>query len=263
VVSGLPTVLTLAPVTAYASTSTPITAAAPAAPLTTTGPSTASVPVPPSETVSTPETAAADHLTEPQPVVAGEAPTPACTQGAEPEPVARSTRTEPSAQDPGKELQPFIDRVVLESRRARKAEAKILVSRHALVAMGFGFLPLPIIDAAAVSTVQYNLLQALCRHYEIDCNEQRARSILSSIVGGTMPFLVSVGAISTFFKALPVVGITVGLASMAGLSNVSTRIIGYLFIDHFEKGGSLSDFRTEEMREKYLLQMREKTPEYP
>ena len=60
---------------------------------------------------------------------------------------------------------------------------------------------------------------------------------------------------------MPGIGLAVGIAGMAGLSNLATRTIGRLFIDHFEAGGDLTNVDTDAMRKSFKEEMKSQKAE--
>ncbi len=73
-------------------------------------------------------------------------------------------------------------RPVLEQRLAAQVDQSIL--RHALIAGGFGLVPIPIVDIPAILGVQFRLARALGRIYAIEMNPRRLREVVGVIAGG-------------------------------------------------------------------------------
>jgi uncharacterized protein (DUF697 family) len=134
----------------------------------------------------------------------------------------------------------------------RRRQAQEIVATHAAWSSAFGLMPIPIADVAGISGTQLRMVAALSGHYGVPFSRHWARSILGAVVGSGLPWVTTRGLVSTLFKSMPGIGLGVGLASMAGLSNLSTRTLGWLFIEHFEAGGSLADVDTARMREAFL-----------
>ena len=139
-----------------------------------------------------------------------------------------------------------------------RQQAKEIVSRYAVWSSAFGVLPVPIADVAGITGTQISMIAALSKLYGVPFSKSWVRSILGSIVGGVAPWAVTAGVVSTVFKSMPGIGLGVGFLGMAGLSNLATRTIGNLFIDHFEAGGDLSNVDTDAMRESLSEEMQKK-----
>jgi uncharacterized protein (DUF697 family) len=126
----------------------------------------------------------------------------------------------------------------------RRARARELVERHAKYAAAGGLIPLPIVDVAGVTAIIVRLVRQLARLYEVSERRDRTRAIVLGLLGGVAP--VGIGAMATagFMRFVP----GANLLSMAVTSIAAaacTRSIGLIFLEHFESGGTLLDFKVE------------------
>ena len=133
----------------------------------------------------------------------------------------------------------------------RRHEADSIVAKYAAWSSAFGLLPIPIADVAGISGTQVAMVASLARLYDVPFSDRWIRTLLGAIVGGVAPWAVTSGVVSSIFKSMPGVGLAVGIAGMAGLSNLATRTIGRLFIDHLEAGGDLTNIDTDAMRKAF------------
>lgn len=122
----------------------------------------------------------------------------------------------------------------MENRNEKSQE---IIKNHVLWAMGAGAVPLPIIDVAAVTAVQLDMLKQLCGIYEVNYLESSGKSLISAIAGSTLAKIAA-----SFMKGIPVIGTFIGGVSMAAMSGASTYAMGQVFIRHFEGGGSIFNF---------------------
>lgn len=116
-------------------------------------------------------------------------------------------------------------------------EAREIIQHHVIWSMGAGAVPLPVLDIAAVTMVQLDMLKQLSRLYDIDYNESSGKSLITALAGST---LARIG--SSFVKSIPGIGSILGGVSMVILSGASTYAIGQVFSQHFERGGTFFDF---------------------
>ena len=142
-----------------------------------------------------------------------------------------------------------MDRADRRARRLR--QARLIVAQHAVWSTAGGLIPLPYANVLAISGAQVAMVVALCRHYGHAYTKEAVTSVVAAIVGTTAPYALSAGLTSLVFRSMPVVGSVFGLATMAGLSNLSTRTLGKLFIEHFEDGNDLDNLDTDEMSRRY------------
>lgn len=145
----------------------------------------------------------------------------------------------------GKKLDSFIteNKANMDNRNSTAQE---IVKTHLLLAVGGGLIPLPLVDFAAVTGVQVNMVRSLSKLYGKNFNEQMGKSVVTALVGTS---LARIGA--SVVKTIPLIGSILGTATQAVLSGASTYAVGQVFIHHFDKGGDLTDFNAEEFKERY------------
>jgi len=131
-----------------------------------------------------------------------------------------------------------------------------ILKRHVYWAVGAGLIPLPVVDIAAVTAIQVDMLKQVCSFYHIDYSEETGKTWISALVTSTMSSLIARFSASTV-KFIPVIGTMVGATSMAILSGASTYALGKAFINHFENGGTFSNLNEEKVKEIYNEQVKE------
>ncbi|MCJ7594164.1 MAG: DUF697 domain-containing protein [Desulfobacterales bacterium] len=138
--------------------------------------------------------------------------------------------------------------------KIRVAKAQDMVKNHVFGAMGTGLIPIPILDAAAVSGVQLHMLHRLARHYGIPFIETRAKALTASLIGSLGPAVLAGGAFGMLVKALPGIGSILGAVKLSVFSGAATYAVGMVFVQHFESGGTFLDFQPEKVRDYYARQ---------
>src|SRR5581483_9305324 len=114
--------------------------------------------------------------------------------------------------------------------------------------MGAGFIPLPLVDIAAITGVQLKMLADLAKHYGIPFSRHKVKEIVAALIGGALPGPIASGMVGSAVKMVPVVGPIVGGVSVPLLAGATTYAVGAVFIQHFEYGGTLLDFNTEKVK---------------
>jgi uncharacterized protein (DUF697 family) len=109
-----------------------------------------------------------------------------------------------------------------------------LIRQHVIWAIGAGLVPIPVVDVAAVTLIQMDMLKQLAALYEVDFQENLGRAFVSSLTGSTFALVGS-----TLIKAIPGVGSLIGGLSMSALAGASTYAIGKVAADSFAAGKSL------------------------
>lgn len=138
------------------------------------------------------------------------------------------------------------------NKQVRNADQIIL--DHVWFSTVPGFVPVPLLDIAAITSIQLDMIKQLCRYYEVDYDAQKGKSIamaLASTVLGRMQAY----ALRSALKVVPVVGWALGGVTMATLAGASTYATGAVFKEHFEEGGTLNTLDPESFRKFYQQQM--------
>jgi uncharacterized protein (DUF697 family) len=118
----------------------------------------------------------------------------------------------------------------------REEIADRIIEDHTLYAAIGGSVPVPLLDVAAVTAIQIDLVHALSRVYEVPFDPALGKALVASVTGASAARL---GA--SVVKALPGVGTITGGIAQAGLSGASTYAVGRLFRRHFAEQGTLAD----------------------
>ncbi|NND31603.1 MAG: DUF697 domain-containing protein [Saprospiraceae bacterium] len=124
--------------------------------------------------------------------------------------------------------------------------AQEIVKSHVIYSLGAGLVPVPLLDIAAVSVVQLDMLKQLAKIYGEDFKESAGKGWISAITGSTM---ARMGA--SLVKTIPGIGSILGGVTMSALSGASTYAIGQVFIWHFSSGGNFMNFNFDKAKEIY------------
>jgi uncharacterized protein (DUF697 family) len=132
---------------------------------------------------------------------------------------------------------------------SRRASAMKIVRRYVLISAGAGLITLPVIDVSALAAVHVALIKELTEHYGHEFSEHVARNILIAIGASLIPG--SIGSIlgRKLLRALPFVDPVSALAAMSGFSAFVSYSLGRVFIEHFERGGTLANFDVEHLHD--------------
>lgn len=123
------------------------------------------------------------------------------------------------------------------SSKDRLDQGESIVKNHVLISMGAGLVPIPILDIAAVTAVQMDMVKQLSWLYDVNYPSNFDKSLITALTGS---LFARFGA--SFIKAIPVVGSVIGGLSMSIMSGASTYAVGQVFKRHFESGGDFSNF---------------------
>lgn len=134
---------------------------------------------------------------------------------------------------------------------SREARALRLTGRYALWSMGGGLIPVVGLDVAAILGVQVKMLHAMSGVYGVEFRENRAKSIVVSLIGSLGIIPIGTGILFSIIKLVPVVGSLAATIALPTSAGAITWATGKLFIIHFESGGTFLDFDPEKMKQAY------------
>ncbi len=115
-------------------------------------------------------------------------------------------------------------------------EIESIINEHIVWSIGAGLVPVPILDIAAVSAIQLDMLKQLASRYGVRYSESEGKVWLSALTGSMVAKLAA-----NAVKLIPGIGWVIGGASMGILSGASTYALGQVAVRHFESKGTLAD----------------------
>ena len=125
-------------------------------------------------------------------------------------------------------------------------EAEGIVTKHVFWSLGGGLLPIPLLDIAAVTAIQLDMLKALASLYEVDYSKEKGKAFAGALTGSTF---ARVGA--SAIKRIPGIGWVAGGLSMSVMSGASTYAVGKIATHVLEAGGDLSANEAESAKFSY------------
>lgn len=152
--------------------------------------------------------------------------------------------------------QPFSPTVQLALTQANQTQvqAQGIIKGHMIGAMSAGLIPLPMVDGVVLIDIQWNLICRLADHYGVPI-QQAYKAILVSAIGGSLPVLLA-GIGCSLLKLIPGFGQVAGTAALSNLGAAFTYATGKIFMEHFERGGTMINFRAKTLRQQFRLEFR-------
>lgn len=136
---------------------------------------------------------------------------------------------------------------------SREQQAMLLVKSYIPWSAGAGLLPMPLLDVAALVTLQLRMLSKLSDLYGVPFRENGVKSTVTSLLGSVLSTSLG-GALGSLIKIVPVVGPLVGVAAVPGVYCAATYAIGRVFVTHLAAGGTFLDFDAEKMRAYFIAE---------
>lgn len=138
----------------------------------------------------------------------------------------------------------------------KKENIDKLIQNHVLMSAGAGLLPLPLLDVAAITAIQLDLLVKITESYELSFKDTQLKAFIAALGGGILS-----GLGGTVAQLIPGIGILGGKLTTSALAGSSTYAIAQAYIKYLEDGGSFLDFKADDYK-KYFNEQLEKGKEY-
>jgi len=134
-----------------------------------------------------------------------------------------------------------------------KNKSDEIIRYHVWSSMSVSLVPIPLIDFAAVTIVQFNMIRKLSKLHGIRLIK-KDKKILKSFILSVSALVddvaiagirkvavptISASLATSMTKAIPVTGQTVGVVSSSVVNGAFTYAIGKITALHFESGGTL------------------------
>src|SRR5262249_8887816 len=127
--------------------------------------------------------------------------------------------------------------------RGHRERGQLIVERYAAYAAAGGLIPIPFAGPGGVGLIVLQLLKRLAGEYGVPFQYDLARPIVASLMAAAAP--VVTGGLTTAALSQVVPGANLyGVAVFSVTAMATTRVLGGIFLDHFEQGGTLADFGT-------------------
>lgn len=154
------------------------------------------------------------------------------------------------AKENGEKTQDEHDTAEASDDQRLSSSTETLIKNHVGYAVVAGALPFPLVDIAAITAIQVDMIKQIARQYSADFDEERGRSVVTSLIGATAG--VTLGRVgASLLKSIPVVGSLLGIGSQVALSGASTYAIGKVVDLHFAQGGDLSNLDAKAFRTRF------------
>ena len=124
------------------------------------------------------------------------------------------------------------------------------IKKFMYLSMGAGFIPIPIVDMAAVLGLQLRMVAVIAHEYKQEFSHDKGKAFVASLVGSSVP-ATGGPALASLIKRVPVIGQTVGVLAMPALAGASTYAVGKVFQQHFASGGTFLSFNPAKVTKHY------------
>ncbi|MEZ4631395.1 MAG: DUF697 domain-containing protein [Deinococcales bacterium] len=137
----------------------------------------------------------------------------------------------------------------LEQQERRK-KAHTIIKNHVIWSAGSGFIPMPLADLAALSSLQIGMIEQLAKVYGLEHQHSTTKTLIQALTGSTLAKLAARYGLS-FLKAIPVVGSVAGGVAMSVSAGASTYALGQVVLEQFAKAKTVADLDLESAQKRY------------
>ena len=144
----------------------------------------------------------------------------------------------------------------LKKRKAAEVDPTcrgIINTYTAWAAAGGLLMGVPVASGAAITAIQIRMLDQLAEAFGQNYSENEAKNTLYAVTGGFIAPIFAGPPLIAAASLIPVVGPVAGLLTGPALAAASTRVVGRLFVDHFQKGGQLADLDVAKAKKDYQV----------
>lgn len=137
---------------------------------------------------------------------------------------------------------------LISERISKIEQGHDIVKNYTLGAMAVSLIPMPLIDAAAITAVQLKMVHGISELYDVPFSKELVHSLIAALLGGSLSVTASIPVAISLTKLIPAVGYFSGTICMVVFGGAATYAVGKVFIEHFESGGTFLDFDPEKVR---------------
>jgi hypothetical protein len=142
-----------------------------------------------------------------------------------------------------------------------KKDTERTIREHVSFSIVAGAIPFPVVDIAAVTAIQLDMLKQLADHYEVDFNRERGKSLSSSLFSATVGSLIgrtgaSMIAVKESFQDYlkKGKGVAEEMKDKTGKEDI-LKTIGKL--DTLRKSGAITEREFEKTKKELLARIRD------
>ncbi len=139
----------------------------------------------------------------------------------------------------------------------RLKSARKIVRKNMYWAMGFGVVPVPIIDLVGIAAFQAKAIKELSDLYEIPFSEHKVKNVIATLLSGLGAVALGQALAGSIIKSIPIIGQATTFAAMPLMAGGVTYAFGKVFIQHFESGGTFLDLDPETVKAYFKEQLSE------
>lgn len=131
------------------------------------------------------------------------------------------------------------------------AQANKIVRNHSIVGGAIGIVPVPPIGVALIIANGLTMLKNLSSIYDVKFRKDLGKAAISSFLAACGTYSISGRLVWGLGTALPAAVPVIGVVTRPLFAAAVLYVMGKIFIQHFESGGTFLTFDPEKVREHY------------
>lgn len=130
---------------------------------------------------------------------------------------------------------PQADQIFL---KVKEEAANDIIKKHALMAAGVSLIPIVGVDTAAMTAVQYRMLEEMCDLYKVPFESNKGHVVVSSFLSSIVSRMTGY-VVHKYLNTFSGFGSLADNMTNAAVSGFFTAASGEIYKLHFEEGNSL------------------------
>ncbi len=130
-------------------------------------------------------------------------------------------------------------------------QANHIVRNHSIVSGALGVVPIPPLGVALITANGLKMVHKLSSIYGVEFNKEIGKSAIGCFLAAYGSLSISGRLIWGLSTALPVAAPMIGVVTRPLISTALMYLMGKIFIQHFESGGTFLTFDPEKVRGHY------------
>ena len=135
--------------------------------------------------------------------------------------------------------------------KSRTAQANKIVRNHCIISGALGIVPIPPLGVALITANGLKMVHKLSTIYGVEFNKDIGKSAIGSFLAACGTFSISGRLAWGLSTALPVAVPVIGVVTRPIFSTALMYLMGKIFIQHFESGGTFLTFDPQKVRGHY------------
>ncbi|HHJ14005.1 MAG TPA: DUF697 domain-containing protein [Gammaproteobacteria bacterium] len=133
----------------------------------------------------------------------------------------------------------------------RIVQANQAVRNHSILSGALGFIPVPPLGVALIIANGLKMVHKLSIIYDIEFNKDWGKAAIGSFLSACGTYSISSRLIWALSTVVPPAAPVVSVVTRPVFGGALMYLMGKIFIQHFESGGTLLTFDPEKVREHY------------